>query len=78
MSVINRGSSDRLVPEGHVLRMTASFLRLPEAQCAVPDRCEPRACQRCGRPVHYDPEASIPLLGPEWIVCDICLEAVLG
>jgi hypothetical protein len=47
---------------------------LPAADCACPDRCIPKACALCKRGVHYDPAASIPLLGEEMIVCDRCIE----
>lgn len=61
------------VPE--VLRLCASHENLPREQCAVPERCEDRTCSICGQLVHYDPKASIPILGPERIVCTECFEA---
>jgi hypothetical protein len=59
---------------GPVLRLCASYSELPREQCAVPDRCEQRACYVCFGPVHYDPAASIPILGAEIIVCGPCFE----
>ena len=53
---------------------------LPVSECAVPDRCdhETKRCSVCGWMVHYDPKASIPLLGAERIVCTWCLEDAKG
>lgn len=66
-----------LIPAGHVLRLCASYDRLPRERCAVPDRCRVRICRRCQRNVHWDPKVSIPLLGLEYILCDICLDEVM-
>lgn len=61
-----------------VLRLCASYERLPREQCVIPERCEERICSLCEGPVHYDPRASIPILGPERIVCSSCFEALPG
>ena len=60
-----------------VLRLCVRTETLPLDQCAVPERCERRNCALCGAEVHYDPKASIPLLGPEQITCDICLDRLV-
>lgn len=62
-----------------VLRICVRKTTLPPEQCAVPERCETRWCQirECRAEVHYDPKASIPALGEEFIVCGECIEAAL-
>lgn len=62
-----------------VLRFCASYEDLPREDCVIPERCEERACSICGALVHYDPKASIPILGREKIVCSssTCLEAAM-
>ena len=60
-----------------VLRLCAAVRDLPRELCAVPERCQDRECGVCGTTVHYDPRASILLLGKEYIVCGGCLEALL-
>lgn len=60
-----------------VLRMCASFRELPQAECVIPERCVERACSVCMTPVHYDPKASLPFLGPERLLCEICADDVL-
>jgi hypothetical protein len=57
-----------------VLRLCAGYDELPREECVCPERCVERHCSRCRRPVHYDPRASIPLLGDEVIVCGTCLD----
>ena len=57
------------------IRLCASYAALPREQCTVPERCLERSCSQCGQAVHYDPKASIPLLGAELIVCGECFEA---
>jgi hypothetical protein len=59
-----------------VLRICASHEFLPREECAVPERCEERTCEGCGAPVHYDPKASIPALGPELVVCQTCANLI--
>lgn len=58
-----------------VLRLCVRKSVLPPEQCAVPERCENRQCCGCGEDVHYDPKASIPVLGEEMIICMQCLDA---
>lgn len=58
-----------------VMRLCASLAELPREQCAVPERCVDRECSQCGQLVHYDPRASIPLLGAELIICGECFDA---
>lgn len=69
-----------LVPAGHALRLCASYQRLPWSECSftnsTADRCIMETCRRCLRTVHYDTQASIPQLGPEFILCDICFDEV--
>lgn len=60
-----------------VLRICVRKSELPPEECAVPERCENRQCQACGQDVHYDPKASIPVLGKEMIVCITCLEKAI-
>lgn len=57
------------------LRLCAPYEQLSREDCAIPERCVERSCSICKRGVHYDPKASIPVLGPETIVCTICMEA---
>lgn len=66
-------SALRTLPPDHVMRLAATVAGLPIDQCAIPERCETRECADCHQPVHYDPKACIPLLGPEHIVCDDCM-----
>lgn len=71
-----------MIPDQPVLRLCvrlgpAEDGGLPADQCTIPGRCERRQCSRCGHAVHYDPQASIPLLGPEVILCILCLDAAL-
>jgi hypothetical protein len=56
------------------LRICASCATLPATGCAIPERCQVKNCSVCGITVRYDPEATIPALGTEVIVCDGCVE----
>lgn len=57
-----------------VIRLCVRVATLPLDQCAVPNRCELHQCARCDQPVHYDPAASIPALGREVIICNVCID----
>ena len=59
---------------GPVLRLCASLAMLPLEECAVPERCQTRQCRVCDQDVHWDPKASIPILGPEFIICETCFD----
>lgn len=69
------GGSEAAVSQ--VLRLCVSVDSLPLADCVVPDRCQLATCSGCGRSVHYDPKASIPLLGEEVILCETCTDQLL-
>lgn len=67
------------VPERQVvLRICVRKSVLPPEECAVPERCENRQCRVCHQDVHYDPKASIPALGAEFIACSDCVEELLS
>jgi len=57
-----------------VLRCCASYAQLRREDCLIPERCQERLCSDCATRVHYDPKASIPLLGQEKIICETCLD----
>lgn len=76
MTTPTRDTLASLIPAGHVLRLCAAHSRLPTQDCAIPGRCVRETCRRCSQDVHYDPGASIPALGPEFILCDACFDEV--
>ena len=61
-----------------VLRICARQDRLPAAECIIAERCDhSKVCRTCGAELHYDPAATIALLGPEFIVCGDCVGQAL-
>lgn len=58
-----------------LLRLCARLAVLPPGDCLIPERClHDKSCSRCRQLVHYDPAASIEILGREVLVCESCLE----
>lgn len=56
------------------LRLCVSVAELAELQFDPVEGSQRRKCELCGCEVWYDPRATMPFLGPEFIVCGQCFE----
>lgn len=59
------------------LRIMAGYDKLSAEDCSIPDRCVTRYCEFCKQACHYDPRATLPILGKETLACGTCVNRML-
>lgn len=60
-----------------VVRLCVRKSDLAKDRLPRPDDILIRECHECEQEVWYDPACSIPILGPELILCTQCIDVLL-